>query len=195
MFRKTFILLIIVLLPSFLMAQHFDINLLKKINPDTIPSSTYWKQTSNSAYWVPAVVSLGQISYGLIANDKLSERYGVETAVDVGLGQLISAGLKHIVKRPRPYASWPDDIHPVNYGTDYSFPSGHTTAAFSTMASLAYTRKQWYVTVPVTLWSSSVGYSRMYLGRHYPTDVLGGVIIGVASGILGHWIVGRMYSH
>lgn len=195
MSRKAFTFLIAVLLPSLLIAQNFDINLLKKINPDTIPKSIYWKQTSNSAYWLPCIVSLGQIGYGFIANDKLSKRYGVETAVDVGLGQLISAGLKHIINRPRPYTRWAAEIHPVNYGTDYSFPSGHTAAAFSTMASLAYTRKQWCVTVPITLWSSSVGYSRMYLGRHYPTDVMGGVVVGIISGILGHWIVGQLYSH
>ncbi|WP_225974750.1 phosphatase PAP2 family protein [Arachidicoccus ginsenosidivorans] len=59
---------------------------------------------------------------------------------------------------------------------------------------MALTRKQWTVTVPITLWAGSVGYSRMYLGRHYPTDVLGGIATGIVSGILGHWLTGRIYG-
>ncbi len=77
--------MLVVLTPLFALAQNFDINLLKKINPDTIPTSKYWKQISNSVYWVPAAVSLGQIGYGFWANDPLSKRYGVETAVSAGI--------------------------------------------------------------------------------------------------------------
>lgn len=184
--------LFLLLLPVCLFAQNFDIHYLHKINPDTLTSS-YWKATSNSAYWLPVAVSVGQLGYGFVADDPLAKRYGVETAISVSIGQLMSAGIKHIVNRARPYESWPDLIHPENYGTGPSFPSGHTTAAFSTAASLAFSRKQWFVTVPITLWAGSVGYSRMYLGRHYPTDVLGGLVVGVVSGLLGHWVTGRLY--
>jgi membrane-associated phospholipid phosphatase len=193
MAKKHCHLLFVLLFPVCLFAQHFDIDLLNKINPDT-PSSAYQHQISNSAYWLPAVVSVGQLGYGFLADDPLAKRYGVETAISVGIGQLLSAGVKHLVKRPRPYQSWPELIHPENYGTGPSFPSGHTTAAFSTAASLALSRKQWFVMVPITLWAGSVGYSRMYLGRHFPTDVFGGLLIGVASGLIGHWVTGRLYN-
>lgn len=187
-------IILVIFVPFLLQAQNFDINLLKKINPDTVPSSKYWKQTSNSVYWVPAAVSLGQIGYGFAADDPLSKRYGVETAVSVGIGQLLSSGLKYVFNRPRPYASYPNDIHPQNYGLKYSFPSGHTAAAFSTASSLWFTRKQVAVSIPITLWAGSVGYSRMHLGRHYPTDVLGGIAVGILSGIAGHWVTGRLYN-
>lgn len=184
-------------LPSSLGANdnhcRFDINLLDKINPDT-PASQYQKQISNSAYWLPAAVVVGELGYGLINNDALNKRYAVETTVTVGIGQAISIGLKQLFNRPRPFMTFPDRIHPINYGTGPSFPSGHTTLAFSTATSLALTRKQWTVTVPITLWAGSVGYSRMYLGRHYPTDVLGGIATGIVSGILGHWLTGRIYG-
>lgn len=199
-------LLVIILLPCLLWGQDstgvyrlpgpaagFDINLLDKINPDT-PRSAVVRQISNSAYWLPAVITLGELGYGFIADDGPSKRYGVETGVTVGIGQLMSIGLKHLFKRPRPYMSYPQRIHPINYGTGPSFPSGHTTLAFSTAASLALTRKQWTVTLPISLWAGSVGYSRMYLGRHFPTDVLGGLAVGVVSGIIGHWVTGRLYG-
>ena len=174
-------------------AASFDIHLLDKINPDT-PSSAYQRQISNSAYWVPAAIVVGELGYGFIADDPLNKRYAVQTGITVGIGQAMSIGLKHLFKRPRPFMSYPDIIHPVNYGTGPSFPSGHTTLAFSTATSLALTRKQWSVTLPITLWAGSVGYSRMYLGRHYPTDVLGGLAVGIVSGILGHWVTGRIYG-
>ena len=174
-------------------AQNADINLLRKINPDTT-TSRYWKQTSNAAYWLPAALSLGQIGYGFIAADDYSKRCGVEVLIRAGIGQLLSGGVKNIVKRPRPVQTWPQYIHPVNYSPGTSFPSGHTTLAFSTATALSLTRKQWYVTVPVYTFARSVCYSRMYLGRHYPTDVLGGIIIGICSGLLGHWVTGKIYK-
>ena len=52
----------------------------------------------------------------------------------------------------------------------------------STAVSLSY--KKWYVTVPAYAYASLVGYSRMRLGMHYGSDVLGGMIIGIGSGLL-----------
>lgn len=66
----------------------------------------------------------------------------------------------------------------------YSFPSGHTTDAFSLATSLTLNFKQWYVIVPAYLWAGSVGYSRLYLGAHYPSDVFGGAIVGSTSAFI-----------
>jgi membrane-associated phospholipid phosphatase len=73
-----------------------------------------------------------------------------------------------------------------------SFPSGHTSG-FSTATSLALDYKKWYIVVPAYLWAGSVGYSRMYLGKHYPSDVLGGAIIGIGSGYLCHWLRKKLF--
>ena len=172
---------------------HFDIDLLDKLNPDP-PRSIIEKQISNSAYWLPPAIILGELSYGLIDNNKEYKRYALETTLSVGLGQGISYGLKYLLKRPRPYMSYPDRIHPVNFSMEPSFPSGHTTLAFSTATALALTKKQWTVTLPISLWAGAVGHSRMYLGRHFPTDVLGGIASGIAGGLLSHWVTGRIYG-
>lgn len=70
--------------------------------------------------------------------------------------------------------------HPV----DMSFPSGHTAASFASVAALylAGERKLWKISLVLTV---LIAFSRLYLYVHYPTDVLGGAVIGILSGYLG----------
>jgi undecaprenyl-diphosphatase len=78
----------------------------------------------------------------------------------------------------RPFESYSDIIKKLD-GGGASFPSGRTSAAFATATYLSLEYLKLYVIVPSYSWASSVGYSRMYLGVHYPSDVLGGMIVGV----------------
>ncbi len=64
---------------------------------------------------------------------------------------------------------------------DFSFPSGHTSLAFSMATSLSIKYRKWYIVVPAFLYAGFNGYSRLYLGVHYPTDVLAGAITGSSS--------------
>ena len=68
-------------------------------------------------------------------------------------------------------------------------PSGHTALAFALATSAALEYKKWYVAVPAFLWASAVGYSRMYLGVHYFSDVLTGAAVGVGSAYLARYLV------
>jgi membrane-associated phospholipid phosphatase len=63
-------------------------------------------------------------------------------------------------------------------------PSAHTSSAFATATSLSLAFPKWYVVVPSFVWASSVGYSRMHLGVHYPSDVLVGALVGSGSAFL-----------
>ena len=73
---------------------------------------------------------------------------------------------------------------------DYSFPSGHTAASFAAVAALYFAgaRKWWKITLPLAI---LMAFSRMYLYVHYPTDVLGGMIVGCAAGYFGN----RLAAH
>ena len=98
---------------------------------------------------------------------------------------LCNVMLKNLVARTRPYD--------VNAGVqllvsrlhDYSFPSGHTAAAFASVTALylAGEKKLWK---PVLVLACLIGISRLYLYVHYPTDVLGGALTGIMSGYLGY---------
>ena len=106
--------------------------------------------------------------------------------------------LKPCVARPRPYdfdatlRQWWEFVG-APMESDYSFPSGHMTAACAFTTGFILTRgKQW---IPVgVLYVALVGVSRNYLMVHYPTDVLGGLVIGDAAGILSFFAVRRFYE-
>ena len=100
--------------------------------------------------------------------------------------------LKNLVARTRPYD--------VNTGVqllvsrlhDYSFPSGHTAAAFASVTALylAGEKKLWK---PVLVLACLIGISRLYLYVHYPTDVLGGALAGAISGYLGYRFIQTIF--
>lgn len=174
-------------------AQNLDIDLLQKLNIENPQDDKLWMGVTNSIKWVPTVYTGGNMIYGIAANDRDAKRYALESGISMGISMIITGGLKAIVQRPRPTATYPDLIHSYTDASFQSFPSGHTTltAALATTASFQVNGK-WYYSVPIFSYPIGVGYSRMRLGRHYPTDVLTGALIGIGSGILGHWITGQI---
>lgn len=102
-------------------------------------------------------------------------------------------GLKLIVTRPRPYTVMEGLIPLLTSGDPNSFPSGHTCAAFS--AGLVWARtlpKPWMRRVAV-IQAVLMGLSRLYVGVHYPSDVLGGALVGTVCAALALYI-GRLWQ-
>lgn len=193
MIKRLSTLLLLVWLPMQSQAQNWDVELLDDINPQ-YPNSVFWTQTSHSAYWVPAVTSLGMLSYGLIKKDKQVKINAAELILNIGVSTIITQALKRSIGRTRPADEYPDLIYPDQPNHDnQSFPSGHTSLAFATATTLSLEYKKWYVALPAFAWAGSVGYSRMYLGKHYPTDVIGGIAVGVGSAYLSHWLSKKLF--
>lgn len=174
--------------------QNMDIDLLRKFNAENPGGQKYWLQTSNSVYWAAPTLTMGNLAYGLIYKDKKAMKNGFESALSIGICLAVSGGIKTMVNRPRPDQSYPDQIHTYTTSNGKSFPSGHTTLAFATATTLSLQYKKWYITVPAYAWAASVGYSRMRLGRHYPTDVACGALVGIGSGYLSHWLTKKIFK-
>jgi membrane-associated phospholipid phosphatase len=184
MAKKIFIFLILFSALRFY-SQNLDYKVLKALNQTDMPC---WDKTmkgvSFSVYPAMPVSVVGIWTQGYINKDEVMMRNGYKSAVSIALAVGLTTGLKYAVNRTRPFTEYPNDIIKRDHAGPYSFPSGHTTAAFATATAVSLSYKKWYVTVPAYTYASLVGYSRMRLGMHYGTDVLGGMIIGIGSGLL-----------
>lgn len=174
-------------------AQNWDINLLRSINPQH-PNSFVWKGFTNSAYPVSVATPVAIWVDAKINHDKKDEHRAYEIGGSVFIAAGATEALKIIFNRKRPDEKY-NDIYPYQYETGHSFPSGHASLAFATAASVSIEYKKWYVVVPAYVWATGVGYSRLYLGEHYPTDIIGSAVTGTASAFIAHWISKKVFKH
>jgi undecaprenyl-diphosphatase len=99
----------------------------------------------------------------------------------VFLADLLALGVKLLTQRSRPYVRDPDPEPLVEAALDLSFPSGHAATAFAGATLLASRIPRF--TIPLYLLAAGVGWSRVYVGVHYPLDVLVGALLGTAVGV------------
>ncbi|MDD2979283.1 MAG: phosphatase PAP2 family protein [Hespellia sp.] len=91
--------------------------------------------------------------------------------------------LKHLVARPRPFTELEAIIPLIKRPMDYSFPSGHTAASFAA-AFVAYRMLPKKYGISLMVIAGQIAFSRLYLGVHYPSDVLGGIIVGCFAAVI-----------
>ena len=106
------------------------------------------------------------------------------------LGNFIKDYLKHLVKRPRPFLDIPALEPLIKRPKGYSFPSGHTTLAFA-VAFIAYRILPKRYSIPALLIAALIAFSRMYLGVHYPTDILGSILAGYVAALVTEFLYKR----
>lgn len=163
-------------------AQNIDIDILKNINQNRNQNlDKSFNSISKSVYPLSVALPISLLGTGLIKHDKNLQRQGLASLASLAISMGTTYSLKKIISRNRPYVTYPSLIQPYYLENDPAFPSGHTTAAFSTATSLSLTFRKWYVVIPAYTWASAAAYSRLHLGVHYPSDVLAGAAIGAGS--------------
>lgn len=129
---------------------------------------------NGGAIWLLAAVAL------LIT--KKYRRYGVYLLAGLAAGVLSgNVVLKNLIARPRP--CWLDTSVQLLIAnpTDYSFPSGHTLSSVIGATILTKADRRFgYAAIPL---AALIAFSRLYLYVHFPTDILGAVVLGVAIGL------------
>jgi membrane-associated phospholipid phosphatase len=174
--------------------QSTDYRILRSVNAGNMPVwDKAMKNLSFTAYPVAPLSVGGILLHGYFKKDKDLIRSGYKSAITILLAMSISTGTKYLVKRDRPAFTYPNTITERDHSATWSFPSGHTTASFAAATALSLTYKKWYVAIPAYSYAGFVGYSRMRLGMHYPSDVLGGIVAGIGSGLLT-WKLDRILN-
>ncbi len=113
----------------------------------------------------------------------------------IGLAALLLANvavylLKYIVAEPRPFIVLPNVIQLVSESEAYGFPSGHSASSFAVMMviglkyRLHIKGKTYRLLYPLLAFASLIAFSRVYVGVHYPLDVVFGAIVGILSAVL-----------
>lgn len=123
-----------------------------------------------------------------------TRKIGVMVMLALVLDVLLCSGLlKHLFARIRPCDVNTSIQLLIPRPTDYSFPSGHTSVSFSVAAAL-YFAKEKKLWIPSLILAILISFSRMYLYVHYPTDILGGIVLGVLCGYLGYIAVDKFIA-
>jgi membrane-associated phospholipid phosphatase len=176
------------LIPQGGFAQNFDINTLKKTNLNRNKNlDVFFCAVSASDNFTAVGLPISTYAIGLIKkNEKLQQQALVNIAA-LGINTALTVGIKYAVARPRPVISYPY-LTPISPLTKNSFPSGHTSLAFCTAMHFSLSTKKWYYVAPAFGYAALVGYSRMHIGVHYPSDVVAGAFIGAGSAYLAHFI-------
>lgn len=98
--------------------------------------------------------------------------------------------LKYLVAEPRPFLTLPNVELLVSENEIYSFPSGHTASSFAAAILLGlkyrlnYKGKSFRLVYPLFAFAAVIGFSRIYIGVHYPLDVVFGAAVGILSALL-----------
>lgn len=156
--------------------KNLDLGLLKFIHDST--------QNYIFDKIMPLITSLGNggfiwitIALILIFNKRYRD-VGIMIIASMIVTSIIGEGiLKNLIQRPRPFINISTVHLLISKPTSYSFPSGHTAASFAAVGIIFSTLKKFRIYAIIL--ALLIAFSRMYLFVHYPSDILGGILLGL----------------
>ena len=172
--------------------QNADFRILYELQQKRTPAMDVAMKCVSNSVWLTPAVPCGMAVGGWVGDNRPLLADASIVGLAWGGTMAMTIGLKYIVCRPRPYQEYSGMLVSLTTEPDPSFPSGHTSMAFATATSVSLLYPRWYVVAPSLLWAVSVGFSRLYLGVHYPSDVLVGALIGTGTAMIAYYATQRM---
>ena len=164
-------------------------------------SVLYWMQENLRGIFDPVMKFLSLVGYGgaiwfvfiiIMAFMKKYKKGALLATISISVTYLINdIIIKHIVMRPRPFNT-SDILIPLDTPSSYSFPSGHTAAGFAVALILIHFLPKAPGILFVIL-AALIAFSRLYLGAHFPTDVMCGFLVAVVTSQLLWYLFGRKW--
>ena len=126
---------------------------------------------------------------------KPTRRAGVSALCAMLIGLVVvNFTIKPLVARARPWLVIENFVNLVPEHDPNSFPSGHTNAAFAFALAVCMSAPKKWMKVSAVCAAAVMGLSRLYVGVHFPSDVLAGAVIGSLCGLLGAWVVSKAWE-
>ena len=142
-----------------------------------------------------------------------TRKLGVLLFAGLAISSLINnVALKNLIERPRPYILWDENPEVwlragytyewpelIKKSESWSFPSGHTStsigAAFALLLGCCKKGEKKYLSVgiPAFIISLLIGFSRIYVHVHYPTDVIAGAVVGLIGGLIAYLLIDKLF--
>ena len=161
--------------------HNIEVEILRELNLNRFTDlDGFFQFISNSISFITWGTTILLLILGVVMKGSQLKKRAILLLSSLTLASLISLALKFTIDRPRPFHTY-DFIEKLSAGGSPSFPSGHTTEAFAFAVALCFAFPRWYIIIPSLIWASAVGYTRMSLGVHYPSDVMAGAILGIAT--------------
>ncbi len=193
-YKISLVLLSILLITAILLSNPFyavDKNLVLAFNGIRTPTlDVFFLVLTYSAAILTYTIAVISLILSFVIKYKYWKVKLRFAALAVTLSGIMATLIKFSIQRVRPYHLY-TAIHNLGPGGGYSFPSGHSCDAFvlAAIVALAYPKKS--AVIIIYSWAVLVGLSRVYLGVHYASDVLGGVFTGSSMALLAAYLLSK----
>jgi len=173
----------------------YDKHILELINHNRIRAlDSLFIHITDTTYLVALLIPFFIFLYSYLKNDLSIKIKGWQMVASIAFDSIIITILKYSINRQRPFEI-DNHIEKLSSGGSPSFPSGHTSNAFliATCITILFSNNKWLLSL-IWLWAFAVAYTRLALGVHYPSDVIGGMIIGTSNAIIVNWIFMQKFT-
>lgn len=169
-----------------LTCYHIECRLLQKVNRhfENKLLNFFFRNITNVG---GATFTITSVLFLMFFTSNQTRMTAIASALSLMLSHLPVHFIKKLFPRKRPYLTLEKTMFPSNPLKDHSFPSGHTTAIFSVLIPFVLQVPLLsFVLIPLGV---CVGTSRIYLGLHYPSDVIAGMLLGSFFGSLSYYLI------